>query len=235
MEDLTLQNSYRAGFGKGLPIALGYLSVAFGFGITSVSMGIAPLEAILISATNLTSAGQLAGISIIAAGGTILEMILTQLVINIRYCLMALALTQKLDSDYGVLHRLTTSFGITDEVFGVAASQKDIIGKRFMYGLITLPPIGWVLGTALGVYADSVLPESVCLALGIAIYSMFVAIVIPPARDDKGVLWTVILSSALSCMFFYVPIFSGLSQGFAIIICAFIVAGIMAYIAPREE
>lgn len=229
------QNSYMYGLGKGLPIALGYLSVSFGFGITAVGQGIDPLGTILISLTNLTSAGQVAGVAIMAAGGTLIEMILTQLIINIRYCLMALALTQKLDGSFTTIHRLITAFGITDENFGVAAAEKGLIGRRFMYGLITLPIVGWTLGTTLGVYANQILPPSVCAALGIAIYSMFMAIIIPPSRDDKGVLVTVATASLLSCTFYYVPYLNRLSQGFSIIICAFVAAGLMAYIAPRAE
>lgn len=228
------QNSYIYGLGKGLPIALGYLSVSFGFGITAVAKGIKPLETIFISLTNLTSAGQVAGVAVIAACGTIIEMILTQLIINIRYCLMGLALTQKLDGSFTTFHRLVTSFGITDEVFGVAASEEGLIGKRFMYGLITLPYLGWALGTTLGVYANNILPTGVCAALGIAIYSMFMAIIVPPSRDDKGVLWTVMIASIMSCAFYYIPYLSKLSQGFSIIICGFVAAGVMAYIAPRD-
>ncbi len=234
MTNTKSQNSYTYGLGKGLPIALGYLSVSFGFGITAVGMGIKPLQTILISMTNLTSAGQVAGIGIIAAFGTIIEMILCQLVINIRYSLMALTLTQKLDGTFTTLHRAIIAFGITDEVFGVAASEKGYIGKRFMYGLITLPYIGWALGTTLGVYANHILPASVCAALGIAIYSMFMAIIIPPARDERGVLLTVIIASVLSCIFYYLPVFDGMSQGFSIIICAFLSAGVMAYFMPKE-
>lgn len=233
MERQNSQNSYIYGLNKGLPIALGYLSVSFGFGITAVAKGLFGFEAILISMTNLTSAGQVAGIGIIAACGTILEMILAQLVINIRYCLMGLALTQKLDKSFNTFHRLVTSFGITDEIFAVAAAERGLIGRRFMYGLITLPYFGWALGTALGAYAGQILPQNVCSALGIAIYSMFVAILVPPSRDDKGVLMTVLISSILSCGFYFIPIFDGLSQGFSIIICAFAAAGIMAYIAPK--
>lgn len=229
------QNSYIYGLGKGMPTALGYLSVAFGFGITAVNQGIDPLGTILISLTNLTSAGQVAGVAIIAAGGTLIEMVLTQLIINIRYCLMALALTQKLDGSFTTLHRLIVAFGITDENFGVAAAEKGLIGRRFMYGLITLPIIGWTLGTTLGVYANQLLPESLCTALGVAIYSMFMAIIIPPSRDDKGVLVTVLIASGLSCAFYYVPYLNALSQGFSIIICALAAAGLMAYAAPRTE
>ncbi len=230
----TIQNSYKYGLGKGLPIALGYLSVSFGFGISAVAKGLEPFETILISMTNLTSAGQVAGVAVIAAYGTIIEMILTQLVINIRYCLMGLALTQKLDGSFTTLHRMVAAFGITDEVFGVAASERGLIGKRFMYGLITLPYLGWAIGTAFGVYAQNILPDTVCAALGIAIYSMFMAIIIPPSRDDKGVLWTTVIASAMSCAFCYVPFLSRVSQGFAIIICGFAAAGVMAYVAPRD-
>ncbi len=228
------QNSYLYGLNKGLPIGLGYLSVSFGFGITAVGMGIDPIGTILISLTNLTSAGQVAGIGIIAACGTIIEMILAQLIINMRYCLMGLALTQKLDGSFSTLHRMITSFAITDEVFAVAAAERGLIGRRFMYGLITLPPIGWTLGTTLGVFAGQILPSDVCAALGLAIYSMFIAIIVPPAKSDKGVLFAVIIASAMSCAFYYIPIFDGLSQGFSIIICAVVASLIMAYIAPKS-
>ena len=227
------QNSYLYGLNKGLPIALGYLSVSFGFGITAVGMGIPSVGAILISLTNLTSAGQLAGIGIIAACGTIIEMILTQLVINLRYSLMGLALTQKLDDSFTTPHRMITSFAITDEVFAVAAAERGLIGRRFMYGLITLPPIGWTLGTVLGVYANQILPPGLCAALGLALYSMFVAIIIPPARKDKGVLAAVVVASVMSCAMYYVPLLSRISTGFRIIICAVVASGLMAVLKPK--
>ena len=233
MTNTKSQNSYTYGLNKGLPIALGYLSVSFGFGITAVGMGIPSVGAILISLTNLTSAGQLAGIGIIAACGTIIEMILTQLVINLRYSLMGLALTQKLDDSFTTPHRMITSFAITDEVFAVAAAERGLIGKRFMYGLITLPPIGWTLGTVLGVYAGQILPASLCAALGLALYSMFVAIIVPPARKDRGVLAAVLIASAMSCAMYYVPFLSKISTGFRIIICAVAASGLMAVVKPK--
>lgn len=233
MTNTKSQNSYLYGLNKGLPIALGYLSVSFGFGITAVGMGIPSVGAILISLTNLTSAGQLAGIGIIAACGTILEMVLTQLVINLRYSLMGLALTQKLDDSFTTPHRMITSFAITDEVFAVAAAERGLIGKRFMYGLITLPPIGWTLGTVLGVYAGQILPASLCAALGLALYSMFVAIIVPPARKDRGVLAAVVIASAMSCAMYYVPFLNRISTGFRIIICAVVASGLMAVVKPK--
>ena len=228
------QNSYLYGLSKGLPIALGYLSVSFGFGISALGKGINPIGAILISLTNLTSAGQVAGISIIYACGTIIEMILAQLVINMRYCLMGLALTQKLDGGFTTPHRMLTSFAITDEVFAVAAAERGLIGIRFMYGLITLPPIGWTLGTALGVFAGQLLPVSICSALELAIYSMFTAIIVPPAKGDKGVFLAVLIAAALSCALYYTPFLAQISTGFKIIICAVAASGIMAYVAPKN-
>lgn len=234
MTDVKSQNSYIYGLLKGLPIALGYLSVSFGFGISALGQGIWGLGAILISLTNLTSAGQVAGIAIIAAGGTFIEIALTQFVINIRYCLMGLALTQKLDKSFTTIHRMITSFGITDEIFAVAAAERGMIGRRFMYGLITLPYFGWALGTTLGVYAGQILPQNLCAALGIAIYSMFVAIIVPPSRDDKGTLLAVLISSGISCGLYFIPLFNGISQGFSVIICAVLASGIMAFIAPKD-
>ncbi len=228
-------NSYLAGLKGGLPIGLGYLSVSFGFGISVISQGLAEMWAVIISMTNLTSAGQLAGVGVIVASGTLVEMALSQLVINIRYSLMGIALTQKLDSRYSTLHRFITSFGITDEIFAVAASQKGKIGPKYMYGLITLPYICWTMGTVVGVLAGNVLPASVTAALGIAIYSMFVAIVVPVAKTDKGILLTVIVSCAISCILYYVPLFKAVSQGFSIIICAVLASVIAAVVMPLKQ
>ena len=138
----------------GIPICLGYLSVSFGFGILAVSKaGLSVLEAAVISATNLTSAGQKAGIDVIAAGGTLIEMILLQLTINIRYSLMALSLSQKLDRRFRTPHRLLASFGITDEIFAVCSAQQTPLTPAYMYGMILIAAAGWVTGTALGAAA----------------------------------------------------------------------------------
>lgn len=229
------QNSYLAGLKGGIPIGLGYLSVSFGFGISVISQGLAELWAVIISMTNLTSAGQLAGVGVIVAAGTLIEMALSQLVINIRYSLMGIALTQKLDSGYSTLHRFITAFGITDEIFAVAASQKGKIGPKYMYGLITLPYVCWTMGTVVGVLAGNVLPVSVTAALGIAIYSMFVAIVVPVAKTDKGVLLAVLVSCLISCTLYYVPLFKVVSQGFSIIICAVLASVIAAVVMPLKQ
>ncbi len=228
-------DKYSQGFRDGLPIALGYFSVSFAFGITAVGMGLPPLVAVLISMTNLTSAGQLAGVTILAAGGSFLEMAMAQLIINLRYALMSLSLSQKLNAKYSVLHRIISAFGVTDEIFAVASGKEGEIDKKYMYGLITLPYIFWAAGTAAGAFLGEVLPEAIKSALGIAIYGMFIAIVIPPAKKSRGVLFTAITAAALSCLIYYIPVFSGISSGIAVIICTVIAAALGALLFPRKN
>lgn len=220
------------GLKDGIPIALGYLSVSFGFGISAVNGGLSPLAAVLISLTNLTSAGQVAGVEVILALGTLFEMALTQLTINARYFLMSISLSQKLDESFTLPHRLLASFGVTDEIFGVASSKREPIKPVYMYGLILLPFIGWSLGTLLGAVAGNLLPAEINSALGIAIYGMFVAIVLPPAKREKGVLVAALISIAVSLALAFVPLFSFITSGFAIIVSALIAAVIAALLFP---
>lgn len=226
---------FKCGLKDGIPIALGYLSVSFGFGISAVNGGLSPLAAVIISLTNLTSAGQVAGVEVILALGTLIEMALTQLTINIRYSLMSLSLSQKLDKSFTLPHRLIASFGITDEVFGVASSKKDPLKPIYMYGLILLPFIGWTLGTLLGAVAGNILPPSVNSALGIAIYGMFVAIVLPPAKREMGVLAASLISIGVSLALAFIPLFSFITSGFAIIVSALAAAVVAALLFPIKE
>ena len=231
-ENYSTHSEYFKGFRDGLPIGLGYLSVSFAFGITAVKMGIPVIAAILISMTCVTSAGQVAGITAIASGGGFIEIALAQLIINLRYSLMSLSLSQKLCRKYSLFHRLTTSFGVTDEVFAVASARTEKVTPPYMYGLITLPYIMWSAGTALGALLGGILPDFVTSALGIAIYGMFIAIVVPPARRFKGVLVVALMAAALSCAFKFLPFLDFLG-GFSVIICTVIAAASGALIFPR--
>lgn len=228
-----MKSDFLRGMSHGIPISLGYLSVSFGFGIKAVSAGLSVIESSLISATNLTSAGQVAGVDIIALGGTILEMILVQLTINIRYSLMALSLSQKLDSKFTLPHRLLASYGITDEIFAVCSAQKQKLTPAYMYGMILISAIGWILGTSLGAAAGQLLPESISSALGIVLYGMFMAIIVSPARKQKNVLLVVVISAIISILFKYLITF--VSSGFSVIICAIIASAIGALLFPIKE
>ena len=217
----------------GLPICLGYLSVSFGFGIMAVRAGLTIFQAVCISVTNLTSAGQAAGVGIIAAGGTLFEMALTQLVINIRYALMGLSLSQKLDGKFNTLHRMIASFGITDEIFAVSSAQPNKVSPKYMYGLIFVSFMGWTMGTFLGAAAGRLLPEAITSAMGIVLYGMFLAIIIPPSRKEKSVLTVVLAAAGISTLFYY--IFTKVSGGFSGIISAVIAAAVGAFLFPIEE
>ncbi|MCM1314636.1 MAG: AzlC family ABC transporter permease [Prevotella sp.] len=228
-----MKSDFLRGMSHGIPISLGYLSVSFGFGIKAVSAGLSVLASSLISATNLTSAGQAAGVDIIAVGGTIIEMILVQLTINIRYSLMALSLSQKLDGKFTFPHRLIASYGITDEIFAVCSAQKQKLTPAYMYGMILISAVGWVTGTALGATAGQLLPESISNALGIVLYGMFMAVIIPPSRKQKSVLVVVIVSALISVLFKYLV--TAVSSGFAVIISAVIASVIGAILFPVGE
>lgn len=229
---MASDSKFLTGLRDGIPIGLGYLSVSFTFGIMAASYGIPLGYTLLISMTNLTSAGQLAGIGIIHAGGGLAEMALTQLVINLRYALMSLSLSQKLDGGFNLFHRLAVSFGITDEIFAVASSKKGDVSPRYMYGLIMIPYIGWAAGTALGTLAGNLLPEMLRNALGIALYGMFIAIVVPPAKKRPKLLAVIGIAVGLSCLIRFVPVFSFISDGFSIIICTLIAATAGALLFP---
>ncbi len=227
-------SQFLRGIKEGISICLGYFSVAFAFGIFAVSGGLTAPEAILISATNVTSAGQLAAVPVMLSGGTLIELALSQFIINLRYSLMSISLSQKLDDSVRLPHRFLIAFVNTDEVFAVASS-KESVSRQYMFGLILTPYLGWTAGTAVGAFAGNVMPAIVISALGIAIYGMFIAIVVPPARDDRHVLFCVCLAVALSCLFRFVPILAKVQSGFVVIICSVLAAGVTAALFPVGE
>lgn len=222
------------GLKDGLPIGLGYLSVSFAFGISTVKLGFRPWQAVIISMTNLTSAGQLAGVTLIALLASFAEIGLSQLIINLRYSLMSISLSQKLDSSIKTSDRFILSFFITDEIFAVASSYPSV-GKTYFRYLAVLPFLGWTLGTFLGAVSGSILPEILVSCLGIAIYGMFVAIIIPPAKKSRAVLAVAVLSALLSCIIKYTFISKYISEGFAIIICAVTAAAALSAICPVKD
>lgn len=225
-------NSFKKGLKDGLPICIGYFPVSFAFGIFAVENGLTILQAFLISVTNLTSAGQLAAVPIIAGGGTLIELAVSQLVINSRYSLMSVSLGQKLSSKVKLFERMAIAFGNTDEIFAVSVSNNGELGSKYMYGVIALPVLGWTSGTLLGAIAGNVLPPIISAALGVAIYGMFIAIVVPMAKKEKATALCVLLSIALSCAFKYVPFLQNVPSGFVVIICAVASSVIFAILAP---
>ena len=228
-------NAYRTGVNRGLPVGVGYFSVSFGFGAMAATQGIKALDAALISLTNLTSAGQFAGLTLIVAAAGLWEMILTQIVINSRYALMSLALSQKMGQRIGLIPRLFIAFFNTDEIFALAMAEKNPLTVPFMMGLGTTPILGWTAGTLCGALAGSVLPLDVRTALGVMLYGMFIAIVVPPAKQERPVLIAVVLALVFSCLFTWMPGLKEVSAGISIVICTVGAAALCAWLFPIPE
>lgn len=226
---------YLAGMKAGMPVCVGYFSVSFGFGAMAIAQGLSLWHAVLISATNLTSAGQFAGLTVIAAGAALLELILTQLVINSRYALMSLALGQRLGPQVGTGKRLVAAFFNTDEIFALGMARREKLSVSFFTGAGTVAALGWTGGTAVGAFAGAVLPVSVRAALGVMLYGMFIAIVVPQARQEKPMLLSMLLALVFSCLFAWVPALGGVSAGLAIVICTVAAAAICALVCPVEQ
>lgn len=225
---------YKRGFIDGSSIGLGYFAVAAAFGMLAVGFGLSPMLAFLISITNLTSAGQFAGLALIGAGGSLIEIAATVFIVNIRYVLMSLSLSQKLAAHFPLWQRLIAAHGVTDEIFMVASLQKGEISFPYMLGLMTLPIIGWSSGTYLGAVVTNLLPHILQDALGIALYGMFIALLIPAIRKSMEILVVVLVAVGLSCLFFYVPALSGVSAGVVVIICTVVGASVGAIFFPNK-
>lgn len=227
-------NSYIRGLKAGIPIGLGYLSVSFTFGIMAVSYGMSWWQAVVISMATVTSAGQFAGIGVMMHPGQYIEMLISQLTINVRYSFMAISLSQKTDAKFKGIYRWLLGFMITDEIFAVASAQKEV-SRSFFAGLATIPYLGWTLGTLIGALLGNVLPQRLMSALSLAIYGMFVAIVMPGIKEGKAVVLVVVLALVFSCLFYYVPALAQVSSGLSISICAIVAALIGAVLFPVKE
>lgn len=227
-------NSYKRGLRYGIPIGLGYLSVSFTFGIMAVSYGLSWWQAVLISMLTVTSAGQFAGIGVMLHPGQYIEMLISQLTINVRYSFMSISLSQKVDGKFKGLYRWLLGFFMTDEIFAVASTEEKV-SRSFFAGLATLPYLGWTLGTLVGALLGNILPHRLMSALSLAIYGMFVAIVVPEMKRRKTVLVVVIMAIILSCLFYFVPLLQQVSGGLAISICAILAAALGAIMFPVKE
>lgn len=231
----NFQNDFIYGLQRGLPICLGYIPVSFTFGLMVVEGGLPPWFAIFISMSNLTSAGQFAGLGIILQGGSLLELGITTFIINLRYMLMSLALSQKIDPLMSFIKRALISFGITDEVFAVASIEVKKLTFPYMFGLIIPPILGWSLGTAMGAFISAILPHSIQNAMGIALYAMFIALVVPVAKKSKQVAIIVLIAITIHSVLTWYPIFDALSGGWKLIITTVLASALGACVFPRED
>lgn len=223
---------YLKGLREGLPIGLGYFAMGFTLGIAAREVGISALQMGLMSFMLHASAGQFAVLTVIAGQSGYFAMIVTQLVINIRYMLMSAALSQKINPRTSLPKRMLMAYFVTDEIFGIASSVKGELNPYYNFGAVTLASPGWALGTVLGVLVGNILPPRMTSALSVALYGMFLAVVIPASKEDKSIAVVVIVSMAASCLFTFLPVLSGMDGGTRIIILTVLIAAAAAVIHP---
>lgn len=236
MEDLkSHRENFCAGMRDGIPIALGYLAVSFTLGIACRNIGMDAIEAFVMSLTNLTSAGEFAALSFIAASSALWEIALSQFVINLRYLLMSFSLSQKLAPGTRWYHRLLVGYGVTDEIFGISVAVPGYLDPYYTYGAVCLSAPGWALGTYLGVVLGNIMPASVVTALSVALYGMFIAVIVPPTKTNRVLGLIVLFSIGASWLFTKLPVLSEISGGMRIIILTVVIAGAAAILFPRKE
>lgn len=235
--NVNSQNSgYKKGLMAGLPICLGYLPISFAFGITAAKMGLAVWISEFMSALIYTGAGQMSALNLIKGGEELaITFALTMFVVNCRYILLSLSLSQKLDRSMNTFQRLIFSFFNTDEIFAVAMQENGYLKAPYLFGIATLPYIGWITGSALGILFTDLLPASLSSALGMLIFGMYIAIIVPPAKKSKPITFVILNAIIISVLLECNPIVrSYLSPAWIIIICAVVTSVIGSIFFPIE-
>lgn len=234
MNFVTSSEDFLNGFKKSLPIVMGYIPISFTFGIMARGEGLSAFTTVLMSMTSFTSAGQFAGTNIIVSNGTFMEMAVTTFIINIRYALMSLSLSQKIEKT-STLKKFILAFGITDESFTVSSFEEGKVSFPFMLGLSLFPYLSWIIGTLIGATASDFLSIKLQNSMGIALYGMFLALIVPSSRDDKKILAVVVLALTISSIFRYVNLLSTISSGWAVIISTVIASTFGALVFKEED
>ncbi len=223
---------YVKGLRDGIPIALGYFAVAFTLGIAAKKAGFTPLQAFVSSFTTNASAGQYAGIALIQAGAGLFEIGIMEAVANARYLLMSASLSQKFSSGTPFFHRFLVGYDVTDEIFGISVSVPGYLNPCYTYGAMTMALPGWSLGAMLGVIFGTILPASVVSALGVGVYGMFIAIIVPPARRSRVIAGIILVAAAASFAVSRLAIFAALSAGLRTILLTVLLSSAAALLFP---
>lgn len=229
------KKNYLQGLRDGVPISLGYFAVGFTLGIAAKAMGLTAFQAGLMSFTMHASAGEFAVLTVIAGQSGYLSMIITQLVINMRYFLMSCSLSQKIDKDTTLAKRLLLGYFVTDEIFGISVSKKEPLNPFYNFGAATVASPGWILGTVLGAAIGNILPGSLSSALSVALYGMFLAVVVPASKKDKTIAAVVVISMIGSLGFSMMPVIKDFAASTRIIILTMVIASIAAIVRPVED
>ena len=222
-------NRFKEGFKVGIPIGLGYFAVAFSLGIAAANAGLTPFQGFLTSALVNASAGENAAFIAIRESVPYIQMVLVTIVSNIRYVLMSFALSQKISPKTKLIHRLLLGFYLTDEYFALAINQEPYCDPFYSYGAFSIAAPGWAFGTALGIIMGNILPERIVSALSVALFGMFLAIIIPPARKSKAIAILIILSFVSS---YLLSRFSSLSESVITIVLTIFISSLGALLFP---
>lgn len=228
-------DNWQGGLRDGFPLAIAYFTLSFAFGIFASNHNIGSFESFLISLTNVTSAGQFVGVTLIAKKISFIEMALTQLILNSRYLIMSCSVSQKYDSDLPLIHRCLVSLAITDEIFGMVSCQKGKVSPFYTYGIMCMTTSSWCLGTICGCISGSLLSPTLTSALHFVLYCLYFAIIIPPSKTDKAVRYVCIASIIIAVIFSYLPYIKTIQPGIRILIITLIVSSIAAVLKPVEK
>lgn len=226
---------FREGMRDGFPIGLGYFAVSFSLGIAAKHANLTALQGFIASLFNNASAGEYAGFSMIAANATYMEMAIMIFIANARYILMSCALSQRLSPDTAMIHRIILGYDMTDEIFGITIARKGFANPFYTYGALCVSVPCWATGTALGILAGNILPANIVSALSVALYGMFLAVIIPPAKQDKLIAALIILSFAASWISGIAPFLSSLSEGTRVILLTVIISALAAILFPIQK
>ena len=235
IKDIMKNKVFLEGMRDGLPIGLGYFAVAFSLGIVARNAGLTPIQGFIASFFNVASAGEYALFTSIQSVASYLEIAVITLVVNARYLLMSTALTQRFDPKTPLIHRFFVGFGVTDEIFGITIARPGFINPIYNYGALLVAIPLWSLGTSLGIIAGNFLPARVVSALSVALYGMFLAIIVPPAKKNLVIMIAVLISFAASYAFTKLPLVSQLSGGTRTIILTIVIASVVALIKPIPD
>lgn len=235
IRDVRNREALAAGFRDGVPIGLGYFAVSFSLGIAAKHAGLNPFQGLLASLLCNASAGQYAGFSMIAASATLLELAIITLIANARYLLMSCAMSQRLNPDIPFVHRLLMSFHITDELFAIAIARPGYLNPWYSYGAAMIASPCWGAGTAAGIIAGNLLPLRLVSALSVALYGMFLAVIIPPARKDKVICGLIVVCFACSYAAAHLPLMAGIPDGTRTILLTVVLASLAAILFPKKQ
>ena len=230
-----MNSTFLRGVRDGIPIALGYYAVAFSLGIIASNAGIGALLGFVGSFFTRASAGEYGVYTLVAASATYAEVVGMSLITNLRYLLMSTALSQKFSEGTSLAKRVLVSFCVTDEIFGISIAYPGNLEPAYTYGAALISTVFWASGTASGIIAGDVLPANVVSALSVALYGMFLAIIIPPSHKDRAVGIAVVMSFVLSGVCAVMPVVSDLSSGTRTILLTILISATAAICKPVKN